>query len=254
MAINQPPRNGLTADQVVTAAPSPPRPVDDERTAAWKALTTAQNALDTFGSSLIGAGSQVVDAYKELQQTLRSLPAAAQTAVQNIAAVAGDGTLPQEFRNKYAVETRAGAAEVVEALRQAANVAADRVEDALARAMIPPPARDAGERQLRRQELAMMVGGASGQALLPRLIDLVGSDPTIDGELLEGSWLRALLVAHGQAANYGTFREAAIGKLVNRPPYSERAAAAQAALVTFKRLNVRGTMQAYSVIARLALS
>ena len=226
---------------------------DDVAGAVDTAMARAHEAIEQFAGTLAGTGSQVADAYRDLQQCLRALPMTAVEARGAIASVEAREDLPKEFRNKYAIETQAGAVAVVEGLREAANALADRLEGALGQAMMPPPARDIGERQLRRSELGMMLGGASGPALIPRLLDLVGNDPALDGELLEGTFVRALLVANGLGGELGAFYVGARAKLVNRPAYSEKAAAAQQALIAFKKLNIRGYLPAFHVAAKLTL-
>jgi hypothetical protein len=75
--------------------------------------------------------------------------------------------VPLEVHRSQRIQQLHGDADtIIEKMRQASYAAADQLENALHDSIIPLPARDPGERMLRRDELKSVLAGAKGDALM----------------------------------------------------------------------------------------
>ncbi len=83
-------------------------------------------------------------------------------------------------------------------MNEGAQAAAAKLEQALTAGLIPQPHRDTGQRALHRQELANVLGGKSGAALVDAARKYLGQNAMHDAELL-GDYGRSLFHGQGRA-------------------------------------------------------
>ena len=218
-------------------------------------------AIGSLEIDLKGTGENAWQAFRALRQVTTSLPSVGETAAASIARIrqGQDGSLPPEgvsleaHRSTQVSQVHGDASTIIEKMRQASYAAADQLENALHDSIIPVPARDPGERMLRRDELKSVLLGAKGAALVQKMLNTIGMNSAYDAELL-GDAGRALLAADGMGDEWNNFKRAAVSKLALQPGGTERQQAAKAALNAFHQRNVRGRISAFHQAAKQRLS
>jgi len=223
-------------------------------------ITQSDNVLAEFEQSLKGTGEQSHAAFRSLRQATMALPSVGTAAATSIARVkqGQDASLPPEgvtleaHRAAQIQQLTGDAHTIIEKLRQASYSAADALENTLHDAILPTPSKESGERMLRRDELSRVLAGAKGQAMIGKMVDTIGANPSWDAELLSDHG-RALLASEGMSNEWGNFKRAAVGKLMQQAGGTERQVAAKSALAAFHRSNVRGRITAYHQAARMRL-
>jgi hypothetical protein len=126
------------------------------------------------------------------------------------------------------------------------------LEAVLGEASLPVPVKDTGERMLRRQEVERLVSGQTGAALVARMTDLIGRNPSWDAEMLSDHG-RALLEQAGVGQEWQNFRKIAIGKLLTSTIGSEKQLANRKALLALRERSVAGHVDGLAAIARRRL-
>jgi hypothetical protein len=218
-----------------------------------KIIVPASSAFTAFEGSVRNVGSDVQKAWRELRDVVTPMPSIGQDAAALIAKVRVDDSLPQDHRARTITETHALATDLLDKLRQAGHERAGTLETALGDALIPRPATDAGERQLRRGEVDMMLASASGPALMSRMVAIIERGNNGWTSELLGDYGRARMVAEGVGNDWNAVRGAAIAKLMQQPGGTERQRAARAALTDFHRLNIKGHVTSYHQAGSLPL-
>jgi hypothetical protein len=94
-----------------------------------------------------------------------------------------------------------------------------------------------------------MVSGQTGAALVARMTDLIGRNPSWDAEMLSDHG-RALLERAGVGQEWPNFRKVAIGKLLTSPVGSEKQLSNRRALNALRERNLAGNIDGLAQIAR----
>jgi hypothetical protein len=224
----------------------------DERieNAVGAAQTTALAAIESVRTSLKGAGQESHDALKQLSDRATMLPQTGASVRAYLDTLRADESQPKEYRDKMAAQIHRAAQD---RLREDRDVLIKQVlptlEHTLGEQSLPTPSRDAGERQLRRGELSIMLAGSTGAQLTSRMLDLLGRNTSHDAELLS-DYGKAMMEAGGVGQDWGSFRKAAVGKLMPTTTGSEKQLSNRRALAAMKERNLAGHVDGLAAIAK----
>jgi hypothetical protein len=222
----------------------------------------ASTDLAQFGQDLRGAPQGALDAYRAVASTTTRLRSTATSMTAAIAAMEAEatdlanrgGAEASRVKRAEATAKRGELGAQLEELSAEAHTYADVAEQALRAALIPKVASDAGVRNLAQREIDSALAGTSEQTIADALRALVGSDPTLDAEVLTGYGERQLRrrVPDERTANqlWSAVVAEATQKLAGNARTDTARAAGQALLKIGK---LKGSIDAYRESARLKI-
>jgi hypothetical protein len=215
------------------------------------AQTVAYSALATVQKSLIGAGPESHAAMKALADRAVMLSGTGSTVRDYLDKLKADESQPLPYRQQMNAQIHKAAEQRLREDRDhLVKTVLPQLEHTLGEATLPTPSKDAGERQLRRQEVATILAGATGPALVMRMTDMLGKNVAHDSELLS-DYGKALMEAGGVNSNdQANFRRGAIGKLMSNPVGSEKQLANRRALAAMYEHKLAGHVDGLAQIAR----
>ncbi len=215
------------------------------------AHATAIAAIESVRKSLVGAGPESHAALKQLADRATTLSGTASTVRDYLTTLRADESQPKEYRDAMAAKIHKAAQDRLREDRDhLVKVALPTLERTLGEASLPTPSKDAGERQLRRQEIATMLQGQSGPALVMRMSELLGRNIAHDSEMLS-DYGSALMTAGGvNSSDQANFRRGAIGKLMSNPVGTEKQIANRRALAAMYQSKLAGHVDGLAQIAR----
>jgi hypothetical protein len=221
------------------------------------ALADAENnafaSIAAVQSSLKGAGQEAHDALRVLTERATNLSGTGPSVRQYIDKLLADDSQPTDYRQQMAARIHKAADDRLREDRETlVQQVLPTLEAVLGEASLPVPVKDTGERLLRRQEVERMVSGQTGAALVARMTDLIGRNPSWDAEMLSDHG-RALLEQAGVGQEWPNFRKIAIGKLLTSPAGSEKQLANRKALNALRERNLAGHIDGLARIARRRL-
>src|SRR5439155_9975347 len=126
-----------------------------------------------FGEDLRGTSAPIRATYRQLVGVTQAMVATARSIAEERKNIMADDSRPLEHRNRLVAERTQDADVLIDKLHEAAKAAANKTRIGLMDAIKPQPVRDAGQRQLHRQELDVVLRGQSDKQMHDRMLDIV---------------------------------------------------------------------------------
>jgi hypothetical protein len=227
----------------------------DERIAEGldAAVTQAYSAIQSVHQSLANAGPEAHQAFKALADRTAVVQGIGTSARDFIDQLRADESKPVAYRQQMSAQIYRAAEQRLREERNAmVKDVLPKLEATLRESTLPPPSKDAADRQLRRGELDRLLAGHSGAALTQRMTEIIGKNMEHDRELLS-DFGKALLDQAGVGNDWPTFRAGAAAKLLSSPVGSEKQLANRKALAAFHQTKLVGHVDGLFAIARSKL-